>query len=232
MAERILREVKNEEISPSEIVFDYSNHSSIVSVLEPLVGKRGILKVSNYTVEAFEVEDAVIVSAIDEDGELIETDIIKKLFTLSAQSVVPLSSLSAFSDEEYNKLNELEQQTISVISGKIMERNGGFFEAEVDKLDNWSEDVKKSLELDLKKLDIDIKTAKTNAKKIINLDEKLKAQREIKDSEKKRNEMRRKLYDAQDEVEVKKEDLLKKVEAQLKQRSKLETLFTISWKVV
>lgn len=228
LAERILREVKNEEVAPSEIVFDYSNHSSIVSVLEPLVGKSGILKVSNYTVEAFEAEDAVIVSAIDEDGELIETDIIKKLFTLSAQSVVP----KTFSDEDNNKLNELEQQTISVISGKIMERNGGFFEAEVDKLDNWSEDVKKSLELDLKKLDIDIKSAKTNAKKIINLDEKLKAQREIKDSEKKRNEMRRKLYDAQDEVEVKKEDLLKKVEAQLKQRSKLETLFTISWKII
>ncbi|HEY4513560.1 MAG TPA: SNF2-related protein [Candidatus Paceibacterota bacterium] len=228
LAQKILNEIKTKEIVGAEIIFDYSNHSSIISVLGPLVGKSGILKVSNYTVEAFEIEDAVVVSAIDEAGESIETDIIKKLFSLSAQSVIP----KTFSPEEYNKLEELEQRTISVISQQIMERNGEFFDDEVDKLDNWSDDVKKALELDLKKLDIDIKTDKTNAKKIINLDDKLKAQRVIKDSEKKRNEMRKKLYEAQDEVEGRKEKLLETIEAQLKQRSKMETLFTISWKIV
>ena len=44
--------------------------------------------------------------------------------------------------------------------------------------------------------------------------------------------MRKKLYEAQDEVEAKKENLLKKVEAQLKQKSNIETLFTISWKII
>ncbi|MEK7556025.1 MAG: SNF2-related protein [Patescibacteria group bacterium] len=228
LAQRILNEVKNKQIDTAEIVFDYSNHSSIISVLQPLVGKSGILKVSNYTVEAFEKEDAVVVTSLDEAGEPIERDIIKKLFSLSAQSVAP----KVLSSEECGKLDELEQQTISVISGQIAERNSEFFDDEVDKLDNWSDDVKKALELDLRKLDIDIKTAKTNAKKIVNLEEKLKAQREIKDSEKKRNEMRRKLYEAQDEVEVKKEKLLEGIEAQLKQRSKIETLFTISWKII
>ena len=44
--------------------------------------------------------------------------------------------------------------------------------------------------------------------------------------------MRRKLYEAQDEVEVKKDKLLEGIEAQLKQKSKIETLFTISWKII
>ena len=103
---------------------------------------------------------------------------------------------------------------------------------EVDKLDKWAEDMKKALELDLKKLDVDIKISKTNAKKILNLDEKLKAQRGIKDMEKKRNEMRKKLYEAQDTVEGRKEKLIEQVESQLKQKSKLESLFTIRWRVV
>ena len=102
----------------------------------------------------------------------------------------------------------------------------------MNKMDNWAEDVKKALELDLRKLDIDIKAAKTSAKKIVNLEEKIKAQRAIKDSEKKRNEMRKKLYEAQDDVEVKKEKLLQTVEAQLKQRSNLKPLFTIVWKII
>ncbi len=228
LALQILNEVRNKEVAPAEIVFDYSNHSSIISVLAPLVGKSGILKVSNYTVEAFESEDAVVVSAIDDDGNSIETDIIKKLFSLSAESVTQ----KTFSPEEYATLEELEQQTISVISGQITERNSEFFDDEIDKLDNWSDDVKKALEIDLRKIDIDIKTAKTNAKKIVNLEDKLRAQREIKDSEKKRNEMRRKLYEAQDEVETKKEKLLETVATQLKQKSKIETLFTIRWKII
>ena len=66
----------------------------------------------------------------------------------------------------------------------------------------------------------------------MNLEEKIKAQRAIKDSEKKRNEMRKKLYEAQDDVEVKKEKLLQTVEAQLKQRSNLKPLFTIVWKII
>ena len=69
-------------------------------------------------------------------------------------------------------------------------------------------------------------------KKILNLDEKLKAQRGIKDMEKKRNEMRKKLYEAQDTVEGRKEKLIEQVESQLKQKSKLESLFTIRWRVV
>lgn len=56
--------------------------------------------------------------------------------------------------------------------------------------------------------------------KIVHLEEKLKAQRVIKEMEKKRNEMRKRLYDAQDEVDSRKEQLIERVEAQLKQKNK------------
>ncbi len=111
------------------------------------------------------------------------------------------------------------------------QRNSDFFDSEVDKLDKWADDVKAALELDLKKLDIDIKSSKTLAKKNMNLDEKLKAQRSIKEMEKKRNEMRKKLYEAQDEVDVRKESLISRIEAQLKQKASLSPLFTLRFKV-
>jgi len=44
--------------------------------------------------------------------------------------------------------------------------------------------------------------------------------------------MRHKLYQAQDEVDVKKETLLEKVEAQLKQKTTLTQLFAIRFKVI
>ena len=65
------------------------------------------------------------------------------------------------------------------------ERNGGFFDNEMEKLDKWADDVKSSIELELKELDREIKARKTEAKKILKLEEKLAAQREIKEMEKK-----------------------------------------------
>lgn len=227
LAQRILEAVKSKDTDEAEMTFDYSSHQGKVSVLQPLVGKNGVLKISNYTVEAFEKEDTLIVSALDGDGESLDPEIAKKIFSLSAKV-----EKTTFSAKERNKLEEIEAELVQLTSIRTAERNSEFFDNEVDKLDKWAEDRKKGLEIELKKLDIDIKTAKTNAKKIVHLDEKLKAQREIKEMEKKRNEMRKELYNAQDEVDQKKEDLLKKVEAQLDQRSSLTPLFTIRFKVV
>ncbi len=228
LAQRILREVKGKQLGSAELVFDYSHNPSIVSVLEPLIGKQGVLKVSNYTVEAFEAEDHLILSAFDSQGERIHDEIARKLFSLSAEIKEGNGQIS---DAENQRLENLEKESINVTSARIAERNSGFFDAEVDKLDKWSEDMKKALELDLKKLEIDIKAEKTNSKKIVNLEEKVKVQRGIKEMEKKRNEMRKKLYEAQDEVELKKEQLIDRVETQLRQKSNVKSLFAVRWRV-
>lgn len=228
LAQRILTDIKSKQSDEAEIIFNYSKNQTIISVLEPFIGKSGTLKISNYTIESFDVEDNIILSAITDTGDVVEPEIIKKIFQLSSESVTQ----QQIPGDSKVKLDELEEKYIKIVSNQIAERNGGFFDHEVDKLDNWAEDMKKALELDLRKLDIDIKTAKTNAKKILSLEEKLKAQRDIKDWEKKRNEMRKRLFETQDDVELKKEKLLENVEARLDQQSKLEPLFTIRWKII
>jgi hypothetical protein len=102
----------------------------------------------------------------------------------------------------------------------------------LEKLDKWAEDIKNSLELELKELDKEIKLRKTESKKILNLQEKVKEQRRIKDLEKKRNELRYKLYQSQDEVENNKEQLIARIEARLKQRTDKSEVFLIRWKIL
>jgi len=101
----------------------------------------------------------------------------------------------------------------------------------MEKLDRWAEDLKQSLEIRLKQLDVDIKTRKTEAKKLLRLEEKIQAQREIKKLERMRNEMRMNLYKSQDDVDARKEALLNEIEARLRQRVQRETLFSIQWKI-
>jgi ERCC4-related helicase len=228
LAQRMLGEIKKRNLKEAEIIFDYSKNPTIISVLKPFVGKSGVMKVSNYTLEALEAEDQVLVIAMLDQGEAIPQDIAKKFFSLAAQ----LSGTISIPDENKKKLDSFEQGAVNLINTRSAERNSDFFDSEVDKLDKWADDMKTALELDLKKLDIDIKASKTIAKKNINLDEKLKAQRAIKEMEKKRNEMRKKLYEAQDEMDVRKDELIARVEAKLKQKIQLTELFQVKWSIV
>ena len=84
-----MTDIKSKQSDEAEIVFDYSNNQTIITVLQPFIGKSGILKISNYTVESFEAEDNILFSAITDDGDVVEPEIIKKIFQLSAESTTP-----------------------------------------------------------------------------------------------------------------------------------------------
>ncbi len=226
LATRILQEIKTRDLSTTELIFDYSNYGQIISPIKELVGASGILQVSQFTINSFEAEDNIIITAIKDSGEPLDEDIAEKLFMLNARINGNTAKI------ENGVLLQKEQEKAAIITVSISERNSIFFDDEVDKLDKWAEDVKKSLEIELRQLDIDIKAMKTNAKKVLNLGEKIKLQREIKELEKKRNEMRQKLYRSQDDVDAKKENLLEKVETQLNQKTTLVPLFTVRWKVI
>ena len=64
------------------------------------------------------------------------------------------------------------------------------------------------------------------------MEEKLKAQRQIKDLEKRRKEKRARLFEEQDIIEDRKEDLIGNIEKRLKQKTSIEELFRIRWRVI
>ena len=107
-----------------------------------------------------------------------------------------------------------------------------FFDSEMEKLEKWSEDVKKSLELELKNLDIEIKFKKAEARKLLRLEDKLNMQKEIKELEKKRNNLRFNLFEEQDKIDDNKEKLIEEIEEKMKQKIEVEELFRIKWKII
>ena len=102
----------------------------------------------------------------------------------------------------------------------------------MDKLDTWASDMKVSLEREITDLDAEIKLRKAEAKKMLQLKDKVAAQRNIKELEKKRADKRQNLYEAQDEVDEQKEELLTKVEKMLEQKVEESELFTLRWRLV
>lgn len=227
LAQHILDDAGTKQLPHAEIAFDYSSHQSKISILEPLVGSSGYLSLARLSVESFEEEDHLIFSAITDDGIILDDEQAQRLFSLPGTGN-ELNNGIPCSDQLLQILDSGKGRIIEAISA----RNSVFFDEEMEKLEKWADDLKSGLEYELKELDREIKFLKTESKKILKLDEKLKAQKDIKEMEKKRNTKRRTLFEAQDDIDSRKEGLIEGVEARLQQLISTSELFTIRWRVV
>ncbi len=223
LAQKILDKYKNIELPIKELVFNYTDDKTHkISILENLVNKSGWLILKSMTVSAFEDEDYLLFAGYEDNGEVLDQEQCEKMFMLDVNEI-----------DNINKTPDVERLETYINAQKdglidfISSRNSQFFDEELEKLEKWAEDRKNSLEISLKQLDKDIKTKKTESKKILKLEEKLQAQKEIKDMEVKRNKMRRDLFDSQDMVDKQKEDLIEKIELKLHQKINEKELFLI-----
>lgn len=228
LAEALLAQAKARDLPPAEICFDYGQHDGKVTLLEPLIGKSGWLTLSLFSVESLDqAEDHLIIAAETDAGQSLEEEVASRLLMLPGKS----SPFPAEEGEEARAagLNAHIQQRQVLIQRNISERNARFFEAEADKLDGWADDLKMGLEREIKELDRQIREARRIATTAPTLEEKLAGQKQIKAIEAQRNQKRRTLFDAQDQVDNQREELIAKIEGKLTQTTRTEGLFTLRW---
>lgn len=229
LAEEILARAKARDLPAVEIRFDYSDHEGKVSVLEPLIGESGWLTLSQLSVEALgQAEDHLLFAAHTDSGLALGTDVACRLLTLPGHVEAEISPPHSV----LNALEELTCRQQRQIQRDISDRNTRFFEAEAAKLDGWADDLKMGLERELREIDRQIKEARRAATLALTLEEKLDGQKQIKVLEAHRNQKRRSLFDAQDQVDQQREELIAQVEGKLNQTSDLQTLFTIRWRLM
>lgn len=225
LAQRILEQAKNRPLSPAEVMFELGRHEGRVTILEPLVGKAGALLLALFTVESLEqTEDYLLFAAATEDGQPLEEEAARRLLTLPAGVVRELPS-----ESEDARLENILRQSQEAIQRNISQRNAAFFEVEAEKLDGWADDLKVGLEREIKELDRQIKEARRAATAALTLEEKLAGQKQVKALESQRNAKRRTLFDAQDEIDRRREQLIADIEGKLQQRVSQTKLFSIRW---
>ncbi|MET3114603.1 superfamily II DNA or RNA helicase [Pedobacter sp. CG_S7] len=228
LAKRILTACKEESTPVKELVFDYTNTPTKITLLENLVSQSGWLQVQTLSVNSFEQEDYLLISCFTATGELIDKDTASRFFSIDARE----SSSIELPAETNNKFKELIFKEKQEVLSENASRNRDFFDIEMDKLDQWADDMKISLDREIKDLDAEIKLRKAEAKKMLDLGAKVKAQRQIKELEKKRSEKRQTLFEAQDQIDDKKDALLTNIEKMLSQKIEQKELFTFKWRMI
>lgn len=228
LAQAIINEALQSDTPSREVVFDYSHNTGKTALLEPLVGQSGWMRVEKLSIDSFEQEDHLLIACRTAQGEPVFEDVAERMLLLPAEA----KELVTISSTESEQLAAQLDTARNGILEESAQRNETFFEAEMDKLDSWAMDMKVALEREITDLDAEIKLRKSNARKMAHLEEKVAEHRLIKELETQRAEKRQRLYEAQDEVDARKEDLLSSVERMLQQKTQQTELFTIKWKIV
>lgn len=231
LAEQLIERAKARPLRPREVAFRYDRHRAAnprISLVEDLQGKTGWLRLGLLAVNSFEREEYLVFSACHDDGLTVDCDTCGKLFGVEAEPGAEMQPPAAMLERLTQTDSEARQRTLS----KVAVRNQKYFEQEIEKLDAWAEDLKENLERELKELDREIRATKKEARQMMDLDQKVALHKKAKETERKRNDKRRALFDQQDAVDKQKDTLITRVEAQLARKVEMTKLFEIRWRVV
>jgi hypothetical protein len=193
-----------------------------------LVGQSGWLLCSRLTISAFETEDHLLFAGLTDGGTPIDPMQACRLFDLPGEVIGNVSA----SDGVHGKLAEQINAQQQVISESLSRKNGSWFDVEMDKLDRWAEDRRKSLKAALDELDTKIRETRKEARLAPNLPTKLDLQRQLRQLEGKRNEAWKEFDEASRDIERQKDSLLDEIGQRLEQQIEEETLFTLHWRVI
>jgi ERCC4-related helicase len=225
----LTQQAKARALDGAKLVFDYDGYGTKVSTLEPYRGKAGWLTLKLISVEALgNQEQHLLVAASTTDGVPLAEEDPEKLLRLPATTQAAglfnnAGNASLVVDVASRKIELLRE---------INQRNLGYFEQEVQKLDAWADDLKLGLEQEIKEIDREIKEVRRTAATSPTLEEKLAHQKRQRELEGKRSKLRRELFIRQDEVEAQRNDLISQLEVQLQQQVEERAVFTIEWELV
>lgn len=231
LAQALIAQAKERSCQYTKLIFDYNEYQKQhgrISTLESYRRQSGQLLVKLITICALgNTEQHLLVAAITDSGEILQEGDPEKLLYLPASQKPITQSLHI--QAALNQDVVLRRQSLL---NKAQQRNIDYFEQEVQKLDDWADDLKHGLEQEIKETDRQIKEMRRTAATAATLEEKLTWQKKQRELENKRTKQRRELFDRQDEIENQRNELIEELERSLHQQVKEEEIFVIEWELV
>lgn len=231
LGEYVIEGAKAQETKTAEVIFDYSNHTTKVSVAEQLKGQSGWLTLNLLTVDAFNRQQFLVFTAKTDNGRVVDGEACKRLFNLSAITNEKLDN-SASLDALPDDLILLKNRQIDARLAEVLEQNYVLFEAERDKLEKWAEDMIFAAEEALRDTKMQIKSLKREARLAQSIEEQKQNQEKLKLLERQQKRQRMEIFDIEDEIADKRDELISALEERMKQKTDITELFTIRWKVI
>ncbi len=211
------------DLNPHQVeaaLFAFRSPLSQGAILAEEVGLGNTVEASLVGVQ----EVCPLVAGVTDTGQPLHEEDVHKLLRLPAQVL----EASLFMEPPAALAEDVERLERAQILA-VNTRNLGYFDAEVQKLDAWADDLKVGLENEVKELDREIKDVRRTATVAATLEEKLHWQKRQRELEDKRNQLRRRIFDRQDEIDAQRSSLIAAVEERLSVHASVRKIFAIQW---
>jgi superfamily II DNA or RNA helicase len=230
LASALAASAKARTLPLASLTFDYSAYGNgVLANVQRHVGRSGWLRVSRLAVRAAnQTVEHLLASAVTDDGEVLDDDVIDRLFLVPATASTvlgltpPTDAIDAAEAAARNR--RLDEADLA---------NAEFLTKETDKLDNYADDLEKAADADIKALEDEIKAKRKELRTTpgLSVADKVEGQRAIKKLEGQRDELMLSKFQRKKDIRKEVEDLLDGIQASLKLTPEQTPLFTIRWEI-
>lgn len=227
LGEHVVESGKNCKSSKNIVKFDISNHPARISVIEALKGQSGWLLLNRLKIHSFDETEYLLFSGFDDNGISLDQETCEKLFHCNG-TVEKQSMPEDIPERLFLESDRHAKATIN----RALEENSKHFNEARERLEKWADDMVIAAEKELKDTKAQIKTLNRQARQAENLELQHKIQERIKQLEKKKRRQRQQIFDIEDEIMEKRDNLIDALEKRLEQKTMVNELFTIKWAVI
>lgn len=227
LAQYILETLKCASISKfiDNIIFDYSSYPAKVSVLSEQIGRTGSIEVKLIRYQSpQDTEEHLVCAAVDADGYPLPDDFVEKWCSFR---LPPLPNRLMLSCQQFYRI--CWKPKTEKVTAEISARNKEFINEESTKISRWAEDQTFAVEQEIRDTKRQIKERERQFRTETDSVAQLRLQREIQSLQRLQRQKRQELFAVEDEIDRRRDALIRQIEASLDRTVTETSLFRINW---
>ena len=226
----LLGTAKSQSLTPDTVRFDVTNHDRKISMLKPMVGRSGWLRLDKLTLESDAREEFLLFTAVTDEGENIDQEQVQRLMDVPGVTVAATSgaALSPPTDRLTADAERLARASLA----RASEAGDQRFRKVQTQVNQWADDKITSAEMELDAIRRDLRAARRQADLAETVAAQQQAMEQVTKLEAKRRRARSNIDEVEDTVEQERLKLLRQLQARCQQRHSRETLFTLRFVAV
>lgn len=210
------------------IRFNVTQPGRRISMVEPLVGKRGWLCLDKVTFKSDAQEEFLVFSGVTDSGENIDQEVLARLMDAPGQLGSPTTIPAAISE----RLAADAQRLVEATLARAAEGSDGRFRQAQQQVNQWAEDKIAGAEAELERLRNEIRDARRQADIAQTVQQREEAQRRLAELEQERRRKRQGIFVLEDEIEERRNQLIGQLRQQATRSSSSQRLFVARWEAV
>ncbi|MFZ2399097.1 MAG: hypothetical protein WAW31_10610 [Smithella sp.] len=180
-------------------------------------------------IDSFDTEEYLLFSAVDDQGKSIDQETCQKLFncegTVDAQ-------LPAMNDKERQRLDDDCRRHSDATIAVNLENNNKHYQEACIQLDKWAEDMEMATAKEMDNTKREIANMRRQVRMATNMQQQSELQNQLQKLEKTRRQQQQKIFDIEDEIAAKRDNLIEQLTKRMKQKTIATPVFTIRWQVI